>query len=34
MVGNLLLAKYLRRRGEALDSPAILANAVECENDI
>lgn len=34
MVGNLLLARYLRRRGEALDSPAILANAVECENDI
>lgn len=34
MAGNLLLARYLRRRGEALDSPAILANAVECENDI
>ena len=34
MLGNLLLARYLRRRGEALDSPAILANAVECENDI
>ncbi|CAN5307719.1 hypothetical protein BH18GEM1_BH18GEM1_04870 [soil metagenome] len=34
MAGNFLLARYLRRRGEALDSPAILANAVECENDI
>lgn len=34
MVGNLLLARYLRRRGERFDSPAILANAVECENDI
>lgn len=34
MVGNLLLGRYLRRRGEALESPAILANAVECENDI
>lgn len=34
MLGNLALARFLRRRGEALDSPAILANAVECENDI
>jgi len=34
MAGNLALARYLRRRGEALESPAILANAVECENDI
>lgn len=34
MIGNLVLARYLRNRGEALDSPAILANAVECENDI
>lgn len=34
IVGNLTLARYLRRRGEALESPAILANAVECENDI
>lgn len=34
MAGNLLLARYLRSRGEALESPAILANAVECENDI
>ncbi|HUP00139.1 MAG TPA: cation diffusion facilitator family transporter [Gemmatimonadota bacterium] len=34
MAGNLLLARYLRRRGEALDSPAILANAIESENDI
>ena len=34
MAGNLALARYLRRRGEELESPAILANAVECENDI
>ena len=34
MAGNLALARYLRRRGERLESPAILANAVECENDI
>ncbi len=34
MAGNLLLSRYLRRRGETLDSPAILANAVESENDI
>lgn len=34
MAGNLLLAWYLRRRGERLESPAILAVAVECENDI
>ena len=34
IAGNLTLARYLRRRGEALESPAILANAVECENDI
>jgi len=34
MAGNLALARYLRRRGMALESPAILANAVECENDI
>jgi cation diffusion facilitator family transporter len=34
MAGNLVLARYLRRRGRALESPAILANAVECENDI
>ena len=34
MAGNLVLARYLRRRGEELESPAILANAVECENDI
>jgi cation diffusion facilitator family transporter len=34
MGGNLALARYLRRRGQALESPAILANAVECENDI
>jgi cation diffusion facilitator family transporter len=34
MAGNLVLARYLRRRGERLESPAILANAVECENDI
>lgn len=34
MAGNLALARYLRRRGAALESPAILANAVECENDI
>ncbi|HET9581217.1 MAG TPA: cation diffusion facilitator family transporter [Gemmatimonadota bacterium] len=34
MLGNLILSRYLRRRGEALDSPAILANAVESENDI
>ncbi|MGH7565000.1 MAG: cation diffusion facilitator family transporter [Gemmatimonadota bacterium] len=34
MAGNLVLARYLRRRGESLDSPAILANAVESENDI
>lgn len=34
MGGNLVLARYLRRRGEALDSPAILANAIESENDI
>lgn len=34
MAGNLILARYLRRRGEELESPAILANAVECENDI
>lgn len=34
MLGNLALARYLRRRGEELESPAILANAVECENDI
>jgi cation diffusion facilitator family transporter len=34
MLGNLVLSRYLRRRGEELDSPAILANAVESENDI
>jgi len=34
MTGNLVLARYLRRRGEEIESPAILANAVECENDI
>lgn len=34
ILGNSLLSKYLRRRGDDLDSPAILANAVECENDI
>ncbi|MFN2420162.1 MAG: cation diffusion facilitator family transporter [Gemmatimonadota bacterium] len=34
MAGNLALARYLRRRGTALESPAILANAFECENDI
>ena len=34
MAGNLALARYLRHRGEELESPAILANAVECENDI
>ncbi|MGH7551067.1 MAG: cation diffusion facilitator family transporter [Gemmatimonadota bacterium] len=34
MVGNLVLARYLHRRGESLDSPAILANAIESENDI
>jgi cation diffusion facilitator family transporter len=34
MAGNMALARYLRRRGEELESPAILANAVECENDI
>jgi cation diffusion facilitator family transporter len=34
MAGNLALARYLRARGRALESPAILANAVECENDI
>ena len=34
IAGNLLLARYLRRRGEALESPAILANAIESENDI
>jgi cation diffusion facilitator family transporter len=34
MAGNLALARYLRRRGEQLESPAILAIAVECENDI
>ena len=34
MAGNLVLARYLRRRGMALESPAILANAVESENDI
>ncbi|HKY60469.1 MAG TPA: cation diffusion facilitator family transporter [Gemmatimonadota bacterium] len=34
ILGNLILSRYLRRRGEALDSPAILANAVESENDI
>ncbi|HJU86654.1 MAG TPA: cation diffusion facilitator family transporter, partial [Gemmatimonadota bacterium] len=34
MAGNLALARYLRRRGEELESPAILAIAVECENDI
>jgi cation diffusion facilitator family transporter len=34
MVGNLALARYLKRRGTTLESPAILANAIECENDI
>ena len=34
MAGNMILARYLRRRGEELESPAILANAVESENDI
>jgi cation diffusion facilitator family transporter len=34
MAGNMALARYLRHRGEELESPAILANAVECENDI
>lgn len=34
IAGNMALARYLRRRGEELESPAILANAVECENDI
>lgn len=34
MSGNLFLGRYLRRRGTQLESPAILANAVECENDI
>lgn len=34
IAGNLILARYLRRRGDALDSPAILATAVESENDI
>jgi hypothetical protein len=34
MLGNLILSRYLRRRAEDLDSPAILANAVESENDI
>jgi cation diffusion facilitator family transporter len=34
IVGNLVLSRYLHRRGTALQSPAILANAVESENDI
>jgi cation diffusion facilitator family transporter len=34
IMGSIVLAWYFRRRGEELESPAILASAVDSENDI